>query len=97
MGWLLIRGWALINFSYLQDGRLFRGWALNRINMVFMCQMNAIITIQLHNRLGGGGGGGGRENFKFLKALPVTAAVKSDPQASILYCWSGKDSIPLGT
>ena len=23
MGWALIRGWVLINFSYLQDGRLF--------------------------------------------------------------------------
>ena len=34
-GWALIRGWALINFSYLQDGwALIRGWALNRINTV---------------------------------------------------------------
>ena len=45
MGWALIRGWVFINFSYLQDGRLFgvgaysgwaliRGWALNQINTV---------------------------------------------------------------
>ena len=34
---------------------------------------------------------------KNLKVLPVTAAVKSDPQESNVYCWSGKDSIALGT
>ena len=44
---MLIRGWALINFSYLQGGRLFevgaylrwaliRGWVLNQINTVFI-------------------------------------------------------------
>ena len=49
-GWALIRGWALINFCYVQGGRLFevgaysrwaliRGWALNRINTVL-----AIVT-----------------------------------------------------
>ena len=37
--WALIRGWALISFSSMQDGCLFeeaviRGWALNRINTV---------------------------------------------------------------
>ena len=37
--WALIRGWALISFSSMQDGYLFeeaviRGWALNRINTV---------------------------------------------------------------
>lgn len=31
------------------------------------------------------------------KILPVTAAVKSDPQESNPYCWSGKDSMALGT
>ena len=45
-GWALIRGWALIKFFCVQDGRLFmvgaysrwaliRGWALIRINTVF--------------------------------------------------------------
>ena len=37
--WAIIRGWALISFSSMQDGCLFeealiRGWALNRINTV---------------------------------------------------------------
>ena len=36
---MVIRGWALIDFFYLQGGRLLRwalgrGWALNRINTV---------------------------------------------------------------
>ena len=39
MGWALIRGWALINFFCLKDGRLFevaliRGWALILLNTV---------------------------------------------------------------
>ena len=45
VGWglALIRGWALINFFCLSDGRLFemaliRGWALIRINTVFTSQ-----------------------------------------------------------
>ena len=32
MGWALIRGWAIINSSYQQGGRLYRDWAINRIN-----------------------------------------------------------------
>ena len=30
-GWALIRGWALINFSYLQGGRLFEVSAYSRL------------------------------------------------------------------
>ena len=30
-GWALIRGWALINFSYLQGGRLFEVDAYSRL------------------------------------------------------------------
>ena len=38
-GWALIQGWALINFFYLQGGRLVKAsaylrWALKRINTV---------------------------------------------------------------
>lgn len=38
-----------------------------------------------------------RHTLRIMKSLPVTAAVKSDPQASILQCWSRKESIALGT
>ena len=31
MGWALIRGWALINFSYLKGGRLFEVGAYSRL------------------------------------------------------------------
>ena len=31
MGWVLIRGWALINFFCLQDGRLFEVGANSRL------------------------------------------------------------------
>ena len=30
-GWALIRGWALINFSYLKGGRLFEVGAYSRL------------------------------------------------------------------
>ena len=40
LGWAVIWGWGLINFFYLQGGRLFelgftQSWVLNRINTVF--------------------------------------------------------------
>ena len=31
VGWALIRGWALINFSYLKGGRLFEVGAYSRL------------------------------------------------------------------
>ena len=48
--WALIRGWALISFSSMQDGCLFeeaviRGWALNRINTVVQSEKLLGLTI----------------------------------------------------
>ena len=58
--WALIQGWALINFSYLQGGRLFevgtysrwaliRGWAL--INFSYL-QGGRLFEVGAHSRLG---------------------------------------------
>ena len=48
--WALIRGWALISFSSMQDHCLFeeaviRGWALNRINTVVQSAKLLRLTI----------------------------------------------------
>ena len=52
--WALIQGWVLINFSYLQGGRLFKVgayWALNRINTVLRSshEENKVILIKMEN------------------------------------------------
>lgn len=56
--------------------------------------MNSFLMTELQKRLLHPLNGSVEKN---LKVLPVTAAVKSDPQESNVYCWSGKDSIALGT
>ena len=45
MGWALIRGWALINFFCLQDGRLFEVGANSRLSAYSNKYSITIVTL----------------------------------------------------
>ena len=57
VGWALIRGWALINFLCLKDGRLFEVGANSRLG----AYSNKYGRIAFHRGVGWGWGGGTRE------------------------------------